>query len=333
MKVVDCQCHWYPEGFFEYCLDRNRFPRCERTEGGYSFELGPGAFLPMTGPMVDLDLLFERMSADGSDILVSSSEPVSVTGWDPSEAREAARVLNEEKAAAQERFPGRFIGLATVPLQDPAAAVEELDHAVSKLGLRGVCIGSNINGSPITSPELLDFYRRVEELGVPLFLHPTSSIAREGLPEYGLEYVLGYMFDTAVAALNLVFSHTLLECPELRVVHPHLGAFLPYLAGRIDFEYKTPWAGNDELPTPPSEYLARFYTDTVSETPSSLERALDFYGRDRVLFGSDFPWWTADRGIDFVKKTVDGPTAEKILESNARALFDGTIEATAVLEG
>jgi aminocarboxymuconate-semialdehyde decarboxylase len=230
-------------------------------------------------------------------------------------------VLNEEKANAQKEHPDRIMGLATVPLQDPVAAIEELDHSIEKLGLHGVCIGSNINGKPITSPELLDFYRRVEELDVPLFLHPTSSIARQGLPDYGLEYVVGYMFDTAVAALNLVLSRTIGEVPDLRVVHPHLGSFLPYLAGRIDFEYKTPWAGNEELPAPPSEYLSRFWTDSVSETPSSLERALDFYGSDRVLFGSDFPWWTADMGIELIRNTVDEKTATKILETNAQALF------------
>jgi aminocarboxymuconate-semialdehyde decarboxylase len=321
MTVIDCQCHWYPKGFLEYCVPRDHFPLCERDGDGFRYQVGPDAYLPMSGPMVHLDQLLERMAEDGSNMLVISSEPLSVTGWDPAEAKEAARVLNEEKANAQKEHPDRIMGLATVPLQDPVAAIEELDHSIEKLGLHGVCIGSNINGKPITSPELLDFYRRVEELDVPLFLHPTSSIARQGLPDYGLEYVVGYMFDTAVAALNLVLSRTIGEVPDLRVVHPHLGSFLPYLAGRIDFEYKTPWAGNEELPAPPSEYLSRFWTDSVSETPSSLERALDFYGSDRVLFGSDFPWWTADMGIELIRNTVDEKTATKILETNAQALF------------
>ena len=321
MSVFDCQAHWYPPGFFELCLERTDFPRCRRNDDGYLFELGPDNFVPFSGPMIDLDQLLELMQGNGIDVLVSSSEPLSVTGWRIDEAAEAARVLNEEKARAQERHPDRYIGLATLPLQDPQRALEELEHAVVTLGLGGVCFPSNIQGSPITSPELMPLYERIEELGVPLFLHPTASIARERLPDYGLDYVIGYMLDTSVAALNLVFSGTVQHCPGLKIVHPHLGAVLPYLAGRIDFEYKTPWAGNEELPAPPSEYLRAFWTDSVSETPGSLRMALDFYGHDRVLFGTDFPWWKPERAVEFVSSVLDEDERRKVMTTNARALF------------
>lgn len=320
--TIDCQCHWYPPGFLEHCLARTKFPRCERDGDGYRFELAPESFVPMSGEMIDLELLFARMNADGVDVLVSSSEPLSVNAWRTEEAKEAARVLNEGKADAQRRYPGRFIGLATLPMQDPGAAIEELDHAIGELELGGVCVGSNINGSAITSLELLPLYKRIEELDVPLFLHPTGSIARDALPDYGLEYVIGYMFDTSVAALNLIFSRTLDECPRLKVVHPHLGATLPYLAGRIDYEYKTPWAGNRELPVPPSEYLRRrFYTDTVSDTPAALRMAVDLYGSQKVLFASDFPWWTAPPGLELVRSTLDERESAMVLGENAARLL------------
>jgi aminocarboxymuconate-semialdehyde decarboxylase len=322
--TIDVQAHWYPPGFFELCTQRSRFPRAKQEGDGYLFELAPDTFVPFTGPMVELDQLLDLMSDAGVDVLVSSSEPLSVTGWEIGEAREAARVLNEEKARAQEAHPDRFIGLATLPLQDPAAAMEELDHAIERLGLGGVCIPSNINGAPITGPELLPIYERIEALGVPVVLHPTASVAKERLTEYGLEYVVGYMLDTSVAALNLVLSGTVQHCPDLKILHPHLGAVLPYLAGRIDFEYKAPWAGNEELPEPPTAYLRRFYTDTVNDTPASLLMAVDFYGLDHVLFGSDFPWWAPDTGIEFVRSTLDKDAAEQVLAQNARALFGGT---------
>ena len=322
MSVYDCQAHWYPPGFFELCLERTTFPRCRRDGDGYLFELGPDSFVPFSGAMIDLDALLELMAGNGIDVLVSSSEPLSVTGWQIDEAAEAARVLNEEKARAQERHPDRYVGLATLPLQDPERALEELEHAIVKRGLGGVCFPSNIQGSPITSPGLMPLYERIEELGVPLFLHPTASIARERLRDYGLDYVIGYMLDTSVAALNLVFSGTTRRCPGLKIVHPHLGAVLPYLAGRIDFEYKTPWAGNEELPAPPSEYLRAFWTDSVSETPGSLRMALDFYGRDRVLFGTDFPWWKPERAVEFVNSVLDEDERRKVMTTNARALFE-----------
>jgi aminocarboxymuconate-semialdehyde decarboxylase len=321
VTVYDCQAHWYPPGFFELCLERTTFPRCRRDGDGYRFELGPETFVPFSGPMIDLDQLLELMAGNGIDVLVSSSEPLSVTGWQVGEAAEAARVLNDEKAGAQQRHPDQFVGLATLPLQDPERALEELERSVSELGLGGVCLPSNIQGSPITGPALMPLYERIEELGVPLVLHPTASIARERLPDYGLDYVIGYMLDTSVAALNLVFSGTVQRCPDLKIVHPHLGAVLPYLAGRIDFEYKTPWAGNEELPEPPSEYLRRFWTDAVSETPGSLRMALDFYGEDRVLFGTDFPWWKPERAVDFVGSVLDEDERRKVMSTNAKALL------------
>jgi aminocarboxymuconate-semialdehyde decarboxylase len=321
VTVYDCQAHWYPPGFFEFCLRRSDFPRCRRDGDGYLFELGPDSFVPFSGAMIDLDQLFELMRSNGIDVLVSSSEPLSVTGWHPDEAAEAARVLNEEKAKAQQRHPGRYFGLATLPLQDPERAVEELEHSIGTLGLAGVCFPSNIRGAPITSPELMPLYGRIEELGVPLFLHPTASIARERLPYYWLDYVIGYMLDTSVAALNLVLSGTVQLYPRLKVVHPHLGAVLPYLAGRIDFEYKTPWAGNEELPEPPTEYLRRFWTDSVSETPAALRMALDFYGRDRVLFGTDFPWWKPERAVEFVDTVLDEDERRRVMTDNPTALL------------
>jgi len=96
---------------------------------------------------------------------------------------------------------------------------------------------------------------------------------------------------------------------------------LPYLAGRIDFEYKTPWAGNEELPAPPSEYLRAFWTDSVSETPGSLRMALDFYGPDRVLFGTDFPWWKPERAVEFIGSVLDEDERRHVMSTNAKALF------------
>ncbi|MGI9556377.1 MAG: amidohydrolase family protein [Solirubrobacterales bacterium] len=322
MQAIDCQLHWYPEKFLEWCLDRTSFPRCRRSGDGYAYELAPDVFLEFEGAMIDLEQLFERMSAGGVDVLIGSSEPaLDVTGWPVEEAPEAARRLNELKAEAQRENAGRFYGLATVPMQDPDAAIAELEHAIDGLGLVGVCIPSNFNGSPITSPELLPVYKKMEELQAPLFLHPTRSIANERLPDYGLEFAIGYMFDTSAAALNLVFSGTMDACPDLKIVHPHLGAVLPYLADRIDVEYSTPWAGNEGFDGPPSKHLKRFYTDIVNNNPAALRMAIDFYGIDKILYASDYPWWTPEMGFELVNGELDESQMEKVLRGNAKQLL------------
>ena len=322
MTAIDCQIHWYPPPFLEWCLERKSFPRCRRDGDGFKYELAPEIFFDFQGPMIDLEALFERMSGAGIDTLVISSEPaLDVTGWQIDEAREGARLLNEAKAIAQRENPDRFVGLASLPMQDPGAAMAELDHSIGTLGLAGVCIPSNLHGSPITSPALLDVYKRIEELDVPLFLHPTRSIAAGALPDYGLEYAIGYMFDTSVAALNLVFSGTMDECPELKVVHPHLGAMLPFHAERVDIQYKLPWSGNEGFPGLPSEYIKRFYTDTVSNSPAAMRMAVEFYGIEKILFATDFPWWDPEPGLDFVNSTLDGRQRELVLSGNAKRLL------------
>jgi aminocarboxymuconate-semialdehyde decarboxylase len=318
--VIDCQCHWYPRAFFEYCLPRTRHPLCRRDGDGFVYELTPHVPLSFAPQQIDAERVLDSLEPIGIDVLITSSESLGLTTWTAEEEREGARVLNEAKAAAQREHPGRFFGLATLPMQDPEAALEELDFAVGRLGLVGVCVGSNIDRAPIVGPELLPVYQRVEQLGVPLFLHPTTSLASEAL-QFGMEFILGWMFDTSVAALSLVLSRTLDECPDLTVVHPHLGAMLPYLAGRIDFEYKTPWGGNEELPAPPTEYLRRFYTDTVSDSPAALDMALEFYGDERVLFGSDYPWWPPQRGLDFVTDSLEGARLQQVLADNARRIL------------
>ena len=318
--VVDCQCHWYPRAFFEYCLPRTRHPLCRRDGDGFVYELTPHVPLAFGPERIDAELVLGALKPLGIDVLVTSCESLALTTWTPAEERKGARVLNEAKAVAQREHPGELFGLATLPMQDPAAAVEEVDYAIGELGLVGVCIGSNIGGAPIVGPELLPVYERIEQLGVPLFLHPTTSIAAEAL-QFGMEFILGWMFDTSVAALSLVLSRTMDACPDLTVVHPHLGAMLPYLAGRIDFEYTTPWGGNAPLAVPPTEYLRRFYTDTVSNNPAALALALDFYGEDRVLFGTDYPWWPPASGLAFVTEALHARRREQVLGANAQRIL------------
>ena len=318
--VVDCQCHWYPRAFFEYCLPRTHHPLCRRDGDGFVYELTPDVPLSFAPEQIDAERVLDTLEPIGIDVLITSSESLGLTTWTPAEECEGARVLNEAKAAAQRAYPGRFFGLATLPMQDQAAAVEEVDYAIGELGLVGVCVGSNVGGRPIVGRELLPVYQRIERHGVPLFLHPTTSLAANRL-QYGMEFILGWMFDTSIAALSLVLSRTMDACPDLTVVHPHLGAMLPYLAGRVDFEYTTPWGGNEPLPAPPSDYLRRFYTDTVSDNPAALALALDFYGDERVLFGSDYPWWPPQRGLDFVRKSLDGVRLQQVLADNAQGIL------------
>lgn len=323
MRVVDSQWHWYPRLLWEAYVGNEEYPRCRRDGDGYAFELAPDRWFPIPKIFLDLEEQFEVADAAGIDAIVSSSASFGdVDGLPVEQAKEVAHALNEERAAAERQFAGRFYGVATIPWQDTDAAVEVLNDAVGRLNMRAVLVHSNIAGSPIDAEERRPIYARIEELGVPLFIHPARTIMEEKVRRYGLEYILAYMFDTSIAALSLVLAEITTQFPALEIVHPHCGATLPYLAGRIDSSYDKPYALGHEWERKPSEHLAAFYTDTMCQSERTLAFATEFYSLDHVMFGSDFPYFSPATELAFVRGAVgDGEAAEKILHGNVERLL------------
>jgi aminocarboxymuconate-semialdehyde decarboxylase len=218
-------------------------------------------------------------------------------------------------------YAGRFYGLATIPWQDTEAALATLDDAILRLGLRGVLVHSNINGAPVDSEWCRPVYARIAELGVPLFIHPTRTIAEERLREWGLEYLVGFMFDESVAALRLILSGIVADNPGLDVVLPHCGATLPYLAGRIDASHERPYSLGRRLDPLPSKQLSRFFTDTMSQDPATLAFARRYFAAGHVMFGSDYPFFSTERELAFIGREVEGSELDGVLGGNAAALL------------
>src|SRR5438067_6796399 len=320
MRVVDSQTHWYPRFLWEAYAELSDYPRCRRDGDGYAFELAPDRWFPIRPHFYELDLQLEAFEAAGIDAVVSSSASFGDVDRLPvARAKEVAYALNEARAEAEREHAGLFYGLATVPWQDGEAALEVLDDAVGRLGLRGVLLHSNVDGRPVDADELRPVYARIAELGVPLCLHPARTLTEERLRDYGLEYLVGYMFDTSVAALRLVLSGIVAELPELRIVHPHCGATLPYLAGRIDSSYVKPYSLGRPFETPPGEQLRGFWTDTMAQSRETLDFARGFYAEGHVMFGSDYPYFEPAEEFAFVREAVAEDVA--ILGGNAAALF------------
>ncbi len=319
MSVVDVQCHWYPREFFELLASRTDYPRCERTDSGYRFELAADMAIPVVDKFFDIDYQLEKSQAEGIDVLVSSTGSMAIDGLPLAEAREAAVLLNEARADVQRKHPKRFLGVATLPMGDPDAAIEVLDDACGRLALTGVCLTSNLNGHAIATEELRPVYARINELGQPLFLHPTRSVMADQLGRYGLDLSVGFMFDTSVAVLELVFSGLVEELADVPVVHPHLGATIPYLAGRIN--YQSARTAAPPLEQKPTDYLRRFYTDTVSASnPAVVQAAVDFYGVDHIMFASDHPFWDWEDSLGVVD-AFTGADREAVLGGNAKRVL------------
>jgi predicted TIM-barrel fold metal-dependent hydrolase len=320
-EIVDVHWHWYPCAFFEHLIGSGELPRCRRVGDQYQLEVSGGQFLPFPADETYLEAQIAMLNAQGIATVVASPGSISIDALGAARATELALLLNEEMARAERLHQERFIGVATLPLIDGDAALEALDHAVVTLGLRAVWLPSNVAGEPLVSHRTRPVFTRIAELGAVALLHPVRTVMVEKLSDYGLEFVAGYVFDTSLAALGLVLGGVMEELPDLKILHPHLGGVLPYLAGRIDREYRQPWLGTKVLSEPPSAYLRRFYTDSVSDNLAALRYALDFYPPGHLLFGSDHPWWPVPEGIEVVRNGLDADAAGAVLSQNARSLF------------
>jgi aminocarboxymuconate-semialdehyde decarboxylase len=277
---------------------------------------------PIAAPYHDLGLRLKEMDAQGVAVHALSLMPPMVYWADGALGNRLARLVNDAMAGASRAHPERFVFLATLSMQDPEAAVDEVNRAVTQLGARGVYLGTNVRGKELTDPSSLPVFERIDALRVPIFLHPLNVIGAQRLTSYYLHNLLGNPFDTAVAAANIIFSGFLDRFPKLEICLPHAGGALPYLIGRLNHGWKVRQECK-ALKNPPSSYLRRFTYDTISHAPESLNYLIDLVGADQVMMGSDYCF---DMGYERPVKAVialklSRSDEEKILGGNAARLL------------
>jgi aminocarboxymuconate-semialdehyde decarboxylase len=326
MHIIDSHFHWWPRSVSETLCKRQSLPRAKvNNRGGYTYlrEQRGDYILDSWAEWFDLDKQLEHMDGLGHQVdVVCSIGPLSVYFSDlpGEEGRDLAIQWNEEMAGAQRKYPGRLWASAAVPLVDTRIAIEVLDDAVGRLGLIGVNLPGSIGSDARIDAERLEpFYARVEELGLPVFLHPTDAVFVDMLEGYegALHLSLGRVVEVSVAAMRLVLSGMLERHPKLKIVMSHTGGALPYQSGRMDKN-----SGKAKLPRPASTYLKRMYTDTVSPHAAGMRFAIDYYGIDHVMYGTDYPCWdpaTALKLLDELRLSKEDQ--QKIFYDNARRIL------------
>jgi aminocarboxymuconate-semialdehyde decarboxylase len=327
MRIIDSHFHWWPRPIFERLCSRKGFPRTVvNNRGGYSYLRKPTDKTPLNSwaEWFDLDKQLEYMDRLGHQVdVVCSIGPFSIYFSDlpPDEGKDAALEWNEYMAGAQRQYPNRLWASAAVPLTDTRTAIEVLDHAVEKLGLMGVNIPGSIGDDPCIDADRLEpFYARVEQLGIPMFLHPTDAIFVEALEGYNgaLHLSLGRVIEVSVAASRLVLSGMMERHPKLKVVLSHTGGALPYQAGRMDKNTR-----RAQLPQPFSTYMKRMYTDTVSPHAMGMKFAIDYYGIDHVMYGTDYPCWAPEEALNYLDTLgLSSEDQQKIFYDNARRILN-----------
>jgi aminocarboxymuconate-semialdehyde decarboxylase len=243
----------------------------------------------------NLELRLSIMDSQGVDMQLLSPARTYFFYWmAPEESLAYAQWLNQCLADAVAKYPKRFLALGSAPLQEPAQAVLEIERAVTKLGLRGVEVASNVNGRYFDDPGLTPFWEAAQALDVLIFVHPNQVVGAERMKEYNLANLIGNPTDTSLAVAKLIFGGVLERFPKLKIILAHGGGFLPYTWGRLDRGFRIQDSTKAKIPKRPSEYLKLLHFDTITHSAMALEYLVANFGADKVLLGSDYPYDMGD---------------------------------------
>jgi aminocarboxymuconate-semialdehyde decarboxylase len=245
---------------------------------------------------------------------------------DPAQGGALAREVNDEIAGMTRQWPRRFAGLATLPVQDVTAAVDELERAVTVLGLKGAELDMVVNGENWDAPKFLPLFKAAEAMGAVLFFHPQPqhNFLVERTTKYGLPNSLGVIVEDAIVVAILIFGGILDACPDLKACIAHGGGPACFGMGRMDHAWKVRREARVNIELPPSAYQRRLYYDTVVGSEAALRFLLDQVGADRVVLGSDWPfvpWDPSPVGWVQQLKSVSHEEKEKILWRNLESLL------------
>ena len=254
-----------------------------------------GYAYPLFAEFHDVEAKLESMDRKGIDISVISPAPPMFYYWaDAGLAVKAARLVNDGIAEMVAAEPGRLRGMATIPLQHPEAAIEEMERVAREHGCKCIEIGTSVEGVQLAEPRFRPVLRRAQELKLLLFAHPYYVGAKGGLECYYLTNLIGNPLDTAIMLANLMYSGALDELAELRMCLAHGGGFAPYQIGRLVHGYKVRSEARQHSRSSPKDLLRRLYFDSLVFDPQALRYLIDLVGADHVCIGTDAPFDMAD---------------------------------------
>jgi len=318
--VVDCQTHLFLPEVLDAMRRRTTEPLVFDRDGTTFLKMGDWLrkVPPHYASVADKLAMMDSSGIDHA--LLSTNDPG--PEWFAGDGPRIAATIHDALTALAARHPTRFSWLATLPLQDEAAARAELDRCRSLPGFRGILLYTNLAGAWCDEAPFHFFFAQAEQLGLPLVLHPAKPLTTAAVSGYELTGTLGNMFEDTIALARIIASGLLDRHPDLKLVCPHLGGALPYLCGRMDHQLGVLKRGPQHLAKKPSAYLRGIFMDIVSPLPEALRFALDFTTADKLLFASDHPWVEAPEILGTLRQLgLPADTEAKILGGNAQRLF------------
>jgi len=286
--IIDFHNHYYPPEYLDAVKKGPARVKLDYGEDGNPRLHYPGDYNILVPGHRDLDYREGVLQQHGVDKQLITFTTPGTHFEDPRTAVAMARDVNDAYGREVKRRR-HFIALGTLPLNDPAASVVELERAMKEHGLPGAMVFSNVNGTPLADAVYEPLWKKANELNAVIYIHPAHPASVEGMEHYWLTALVGFLFDTTLATAHLVFAGVPERYPNIRWALTHMGGALPYLAERCDRGFEAFADCRQNISRPPSEYFKQMYFDTVNFNPAAIEFAIAFAGADHILAGSDYP--------------------------------------------
>jgi aminocarboxymuconate-semialdehyde decarboxylase len=289
MPAIDLHNHYYPPAYMRALQSGESSVKVTIDSDGNPNLHYPGDYNVAVRGHRDLAYRDEVLASNGVTMQVVTLTTPGTHVETPAAAARLASMVNDEFKEAMETRGERFTALATLPLNDPTASLKEFRRATGELGMRGAMLFSNINGVALSDRRFWPIYEAANDTDAVLYIHPAHPVNVDMMQEYWLMPLVGFLFDTTLAASSIVFSGVAERFPRIRWALCHLGGAIPYLAERLDRGFHAFRDCRAHIDRPPSTYLKEFYYDTVNFNQGALRLAIEFAGADHILAGSDYP--------------------------------------------
>jgi len=322
--IVDVHNHYYPPEFIAAIKKGPSKFTVEEDAEGNPVLCSPGDKNFVVPGHRDIEFRERVIAEAGVDMQVITLTAPGTTMEEPKQSAYLASLVNDALAKIKTERSKQFTSLATLPLNEVPASVKELDRVMS-MGFAGVLVYASVNGVALRDDRYLPLWERANELGAVVHIHPNYPAGVEAMQDYWLMPLVGFMFDTTLAAAGLVFAGIPKRFPRIRWILGHLGGAIPYLAERLDRGFEAYPECRVNIDRHPSAYLKTLFYDTVNFDPNALRLAIEFAGSSQLLAGSDYPHLISS--MSKMKESIGAlaiPAAEKsmILGGNAARLYN-----------
>jgi len=318
MRIIDFHNHYYPPAYLDALRSGSSAVEVTIDDDGNPRIYYPGDYNICVPGHRDIDYREKVLIDLGVDTQVLTLTTPGTHAETPATAAKFAALVNDAFADAVRARRGRFTALATLPLNDPAASVKELERACRVLGFRGAMLFSNVNGAGLNEERFWPIYEAANDLNAVLYIHPTHPVGVEAMTDFWLMPLVGFLMDTTLAAAKIVFSGIPERFPKVRWALGHLGGAIPYLAERLDRGFEAFTECRAHIARKPSEYLREFYYDSVNFDAGAMKLGIEFAGVEHILAGSDYP-----HQIGSIPKMLETIRDLDVSEADKAAIFGG----------